>query len=63
MVLCGSFIRLNGPREEGSFVYQTARGFLEKYTENSSTADTGQIDMDARKAKKTSGSDMYLIHA
>jgi hypothetical protein len=39
--LCGSLIRLDGPREEINFVHQTVKVFLEKLTQNSNTADMG----------------------
>lgn len=51
-VLCGSLIRLGGPREEVSFVHQTARVFLKKFTENSGAADIGGLDMDAHAANE-----------
>jgi hypothetical protein len=50
--LCGSLIRLDGPREEVRFVHQTARSFLETFTQNSSAVDIGGLAMDAHAANE-----------
>jgi hypothetical protein len=42
-VLCGSFIRLDGPREEVSFVHQTARAFLENCIKDLSATDCREL--------------------
>jgi hypothetical protein len=43
---------LDGPREEVSFVHQTASGFLKNFAENSSAADIGGLHMDAHVANE-----------
>jgi Ankyrin repeats (3 copies) len=50
--LCGSLIRLDGPKEEVRFVHQTAGVFVEKFAQASSTADIGGLDMDSRSANE-----------
>ena len=50
--LCGSLTRLGGPREEVSFVHQTARDFLEAFPRNSSAADVGGLHMDTHAANE-----------
>lgn len=50
--LCGSLIRFDGPREAIDFVHQTARGFFESFTGNSSAADVAELDMDVHAANE-----------
>ncbi len=50
--LCGSLIRLERPGEEVRFVHQTARSFLETFTQNSSAIDVGGLAVDAHAANE-----------
>lgn len=43
--LCGSFVRFDSPRGEINLVHQTARGFLEAYTETADFEDVAGLAM------------------
>lgn len=48
--LCGSIIRFNGLRGEVNLIHQTARDFLENFTQNAALDDACGLDMSAKAA-------------
>lgn len=51
--LCGSLVRWSGPHDQVEFVHQTARDFLEAYSQSSSSAVVEGLAMDANGANET----------
>jgi len=50
--LCGSLIRIDGPRGEINLVHQTAQEFLKTYIKHASLPELGNIDLDPVVAEK-----------